>query len=45
MKILKWLYQKDGIYRNVYMLITLYIRMPFSSLEKSRKMINEHINW
>jgi hypothetical protein len=47
-KIYKWLYEKGGFYRNVYMDIT-FIRQTFyiftGRKEIARKMIYEHFEW
>lgn len=48
-KIYKWLYEKGGLYQEIYQIFTIFIRMPFyiytGRKEKARKMITEHFNW
>ena len=46
-KIYKWLYQKNGYYRQAYQLINAYLRIPFylHNPNKINKIIHEHFNW
>ena len=49
MKVYKYMYEKGGILKNIYLVITLYIRMPFyiftGRKNISSKMITEHFGW
>ena len=49
MKLYKYMYEKGGILRDIYQMITIFIRQPFyvftGRSHISIKMITEHFDW
>jgi len=43
------MYEKGGVWRDTYQIITMFIRQPFYTFtgrrEISRRMITEHFDW